>query len=107
MTDEQLIRYCAAHAQTERALFSGEHINRMFALAGYAEGSWQRMAPDDWASMKQSMLELVGKAQDIQEHGDRFTAVKVPNVPQFVGRTPARRLRDTPLRLVVDNTKGN
>lgn len=107
MTDDELISYCRAHAKTERALFKGEQINRMFALAGYSEGSWQRMAPDDWVPMKTAMLELVGKALDIREHGDRYKTVKVPNVPQFVGRTPARRLRDTPLRLVVDNTKGN
>jgi len=34
MTDEQLIDYCDLHSETERALFSRQHINRMLELAG-------------------------------------------------------------------------
>lgn len=36
-TDAELISYCEIHCQTERALFSSAHINRMLALAGHPE----------------------------------------------------------------------
>ena len=38
MNDDQLIDYCEAHSQTERALFAPIHVNRMLLLAGFLEG---------------------------------------------------------------------
>jgi hypothetical protein len=35
--DEAFVRYCEIHSRTERALFSGKHINRLFKLAGRNE----------------------------------------------------------------------
>ena len=34
MTDEQLLNYVWYHSKTERALFHGDHINRVLELAG-------------------------------------------------------------------------
>lgn len=36
MNDEQFLRYCAAHCQTEEALFSAAHVRRLADLAGIA-----------------------------------------------------------------------
>jgi hypothetical protein len=37
MTDEELLAYADIHCETERALFSVDHIRRLFALAGKPE----------------------------------------------------------------------
>lgn len=34
MSDQEFLSYFSLHATTERALFSGQHINRLLALAG-------------------------------------------------------------------------
>lgn len=34
MADREFIEYCRMHSETERALFSAMHINRLFTLAG-------------------------------------------------------------------------
>lgn len=50
MNDETFLGYCHLHARTERALFSGVQIKRLYVLAGVEAG-----APDvkdtDWLSM--------------------------------------------------------
>ena len=57
MTDDELIGYCDIHCETERALFSVTHINRMIDLA--------RLPPDGklqgngFYSMHGQMKELV------------------------------------------------
>ena len=33
-TENKFLRYCDIHSQSERALFSGEHINYLYELAG-------------------------------------------------------------------------
>lgn len=61
MTDDELINYCEAHCQTERALFSAEHINRMLELAGHPEGFVQSVT--GWMSLHGQMQELVDLAR--------------------------------------------
>ncbi len=96
MNDDELINYCNIHARTERALFSKEHVERMFVLAGHEKP----VIDTDFMPMKSAMLELVGKAKDIRENGARRHCVA-----QNVDQTPARRLTNTGLRLVIDNTR--
>ena len=48
--DEAFVRYCEIHSRTERALFSGKHINRLFNLAGRTEPCepHQLLSMDRW-----------------------------------------------------------
>lgn len=58
MTDNELIGYCESHCKTERALFVGEHINRMLALAGHPDGYVQEVPKDQWLSVHGEMENL-------------------------------------------------
>lgn len=48
--DEAFVRYCEIHSRTDRALFSGKHINRLFKLAGRNEPCEPRqfLSMDRW-----------------------------------------------------------
>lgn len=63
MTDAELIDYCKAHAQTERALFHKSHVDRMLALA---EVDSVFKLPE-WGSYKQSMINLCDRAKEVQD----------------------------------------
>jgi len=62
MDDEHLIGYCEIHCQTERALFSDTHINRMIALAGYPKDFPRTVT--GWYSMHEEMQELCDLAKE-------------------------------------------
>lgn len=64
MTDTELIGYCEIHCTTERALFVGEHINRMIALAGFPSDFPAAVEPNAWLSAHDEMAELCKLAQD-------------------------------------------
>jgi hypothetical protein len=63
MTDAELIGYCDIHAETERALFSGAHINRMFKLAGIFEEERYCCNEKFFYPMKGEMKQLVSLAR--------------------------------------------
>lgn len=62
MDDEQLIGYCAIHAETPRALFHARHIKRMFELAGRPVPQEVLAQPDGFWSMHDDMKQLVREA---------------------------------------------
>lgn len=64
MTSEDLIRYCDLHCESERALFSGAHINRMLELAGHPEGFVKSVPSDAWISVHEDMKTLCELARD-------------------------------------------
>jgi hypothetical protein len=64
MTDTQLIGYCEIHCETERALFSGHHINRMIDLAGFPEDFPAAVGPDTFLSAHEEMAELCKLARE-------------------------------------------
>ena len=63
LSEEQkkLIGYCSLHCHTERALFSGRDVARMFELAG--EPLEHPPDASQFFSMHDEMMELVTKAQ--------------------------------------------
>lgn len=61
MTDTELIGYCDIHCETQRALFSAEHINRMIELAGNPEG-WPHLT-EGFYSMHEAMKDLCRLAE--------------------------------------------
>lgn len=63
MTDEQLIGYCDLHCESERALFSGEQINRMLALAGFPKGFAKAVPAQSWISVHDDMKTLCEMAR--------------------------------------------
>lgn len=66
MDDNVLISYCELHSQTERALFSSTHINRMLLLAGFPDG-YPRVV-SGWNSVHQpEMQPLVDAARRRQK----------------------------------------
>lgn len=69
MEDKELIGYCRIHCQTERALFSGTHINRIIALAGYPTHFVREVPPKQFFSMHEDMKELcdLAEAKPVQE----------------------------------------
>lgn len=64
MTDSELIDYCDIHSESERALFSGEHINRMLALAGHPKKFVQWVPPSCFLPAHDEMKELVMLARE-------------------------------------------
>lgn len=79
MTDEELIGYCEIHCETERALFSGSQINRMYALAG-VDGERLSLRVDAFYSMHEDMKELCLKARKrIKDKAD--TAIRFDRKP--------------------------
>jgi hypothetical protein len=64
MTDSELLNYCDLHCETERALFSGEHVNRMIALAGYPDNFVHSINPQEWVSLHDDMKDLCSMARD-------------------------------------------
>ena len=50
MEDDHFLGYCNLHSRTERALFSPDHVNRLFDLAGDERAGrcemWVSMGPD-------------------------------------------------------------
>lgn len=64
MPDDRLIGYCEMHCQTERALFSGKHINRILALTGHPEGYVHSVAEDEFISVHGEMEHLCKLARD-------------------------------------------
>lgn len=40
MTNEEFLGYVELHSRTERALFAGEHLDRLLALAGRPPIRW-------------------------------------------------------------------
>ena len=63
MTDAALISYCDLHCETQRALFIGNDINRMLALAGHPDGFARRVPDDEWISVHEPMKELCALAR--------------------------------------------
>lgn len=65
MTDDELIRYCDSHCETQRALFHRDHVNRMLSLAGHPEG-WAREVPEyqQWLSVHDEMKDLCELARE-------------------------------------------
>ncbi len=61
MTDDELISYCNAHAETERALFHTDQIERMLTLAGEPWDKFQ-LKKNNFYSMHESMKKLVAQA---------------------------------------------
>ena len=61
MNDSDLIRYCDIHCESERALFSVSHINRMITLAGLSAD--RKMTGDGFYSMHTQMKDLVRLAE--------------------------------------------
>jgi hypothetical protein len=64
MTDEQLISYCEAHCQTQRALFNSDQINRMIALAGYPAEFVREIPGGQWHSLHSDMEDLCKLARE-------------------------------------------
>ena len=63
-TDDGLIGYCELHCETPRALFKGEHINRMLALAGHPKNFVRSVPSDGWYSMHEDMALLCRLARE-------------------------------------------
>lgn len=63
MSDVDLIGYCEIHCTTERALFVGEHINRMIELAGSPPPYVACVPADGWYSVHEEMAELCALAR--------------------------------------------
>jgi hypothetical protein len=63
-TDMDLIGYCELHCQTERALFSGKHINRMLALAGHPEPYVREVPEERFFSVHSEMENLCKLARE-------------------------------------------
>lgn len=65
---EQLIGYCELHCETERALFSGQQVNAMMALAGHAPEDFfdEGTGPSDprWYTLKEAMRLLCSMARE-------------------------------------------
>ena len=64
MTDTELIGYCAIHCETPRALFNGDQINRMIALAGYPKDFPREIEPNRCVSVHDEMSELCKLARE-------------------------------------------
>ena len=63
MDNSAFISYCETHAESERALFSGKDVKRIYKLAGSPEkyGNPQeveRISDDFFMSLKRTMKEL-------------------------------------------------
>lgn len=57
---EALIGYCEIHCETERALFSHDHINKMIQLAGHTDLA---IVPEGFYSLHEPMKELCRRAR--------------------------------------------
>lgn len=84
MEDLDLIGYCELHCTTERALFSAEHINRMYELAGRPK--WMNPIPAKmFISMHENMEELCRLARqrlDTSQHSAVIIPFPVsPSIP--------------------------
>jgi len=60
MTDEEFIGYCEIHCATQRALFLGRDINRMYALAGRTD---TRVPEGEWFTVRSQMMALCDSAR--------------------------------------------
>lgn len=65
ISDTELIGYCEIHCKTERALFNGNHINRMILLAGSPSNFVSSVPGESWFSMHEDMAELCELARKI------------------------------------------
>ena len=63
-TDVDLIGYCEIHCQTERALFNGQHVNRMLELAGRPKGYVRSVEPSGFYSIHENMARLCQLARE-------------------------------------------
>ena len=70
MTDEELIRYCETHCQTERALFSAAQINRMLELSDYMRFNGPVQPDTCWISLHSEMMEMCEQARLRMEAAD-------------------------------------
>lgn len=64
LSDIELVRYCETHCQTERALFSGEDVNRMLHLAGCPEDFASYLPPKVFVTVREEMAMLCRLAAD-------------------------------------------
>lgn len=62
--DEELIRYCEIHCETERALFSREQVNRMMELAGVTDKWLGYPIEQAFISLHSDMNELCKLARE-------------------------------------------
>lgn len=60
--NNHFIGYCEIHCRTERALFSGKHVNRMLELAGHPE-NFVLSVSNGWYTMHGDMEELCALAR--------------------------------------------
>jgi hypothetical protein len=68
MTNDEFIGYCEIHCTTERALFSGTHVNRMLDLAGFPPGFEKQVEASNWFSVHEEMAELCKHAKTTALH---------------------------------------
>lgn len=59
--DHELIGYSETHCQTQRAMFTGAQLQRMFDLAGMKPS--QPLVGYEWYSMQGDMLKLCSAAR--------------------------------------------
>lgn len=63
MDDQSFINYCKIHCTTQRALFSGEDVNRMIDLAANAFFNYRKVKPGEFYSLHDEMEHLCHWAQ--------------------------------------------
>lgn len=63
-TDEELIGYCEIHCETDVALFSGRHVNRMLALAGHPDCYVRSVPAGEFISLHDNMAHLCKLARE-------------------------------------------
>lgn len=61
MTDNEFLGYCEIHCETDLAMFSRAQLDRLRALAGYADLTWKGPQPE-WYSLGPDSIMPVVKA---------------------------------------------
>ena len=92
MSDDEFIVYCELHAETDRALFQGKHVNRMLELAGFPNGYPKSIKEDQFVSLHEAMTELCRLARLVQKqpHGPK----PLPPLPEGFNGTNVVDLRN-------------
>lgn len=103
MDDEEFLRYVAAHSETERTLFSGEHLIRLRDLSGMFLTAMGGIDPDKFYPLhSENAMPLVRRARTkLASAADILKRGEVASAREEASEAVAKHARLTAARDVV------